>query len=124
MDAAIAVRHLNHSFGAGALRRQVLFDISVDVGPGEIVLTTGPSGAGKTTLLTLIGALRSVQEGSLCVLGQELRGASAPVLERVRGRIGYVFQTHNLIPSLTAAENTRIPLELETGITAADARAR
>jgi putative ABC transport system ATP-binding protein len=124
VDAAIAVRGLNHSFGSGTLRRQVLFDISADVQPGEIVLTTGPSGSGKTTLLTLIGALRSVQEGSLRVLGHELRGATSATMEKVRRKIGYVFQSHNLIPSLTAAENTRIALELEGDVPDADARAR
>ncbi|MEO1401669.1 MAG: ATP-binding cassette domain-containing protein, partial [Cyanobacteria bacterium J06635_1] len=63
----ISIRDLNHHFGQGRLRKQVLFDIHLDIDPGEIVLMTGPSGSGKTTLLTLISGLRSVQTGSLRV---------------------------------------------------------
>src|SRR5262249_53165447 len=66
-DAVVHIDHLNHSYGAGALERQVLFDVCADIQRGEIVILTGPSGGGKTTLLTLIGALRSVQDGSLAV---------------------------------------------------------
>ena len=63
MDSVISVRNLNHFFGKGQLRKQVLFDINLDIGAGEIIIMTGPSGSGKTTLLTLIGGLRSAQEG-------------------------------------------------------------
>ena len=71
MEPVIRIRGLNHYYGSGALRKQVLFDINLDIYPGEIVLLTGPSGSGKTTLLTLCGALRSIEEGSALVLGQE-----------------------------------------------------
>ena len=74
IDGAIVVDRVNHSFGDGPLGRQVLFDVSAEVRRGEIVILMGPSGSGKTTLLTLMGALRSTQEGSLRVLGRELRG--------------------------------------------------
>ncbi|MDX1555833.1 MAG: ATP-binding cassette domain-containing protein, partial [Xanthomonadales bacterium] len=57
--APIVVEGLNHAFGKGALRKQILFDISTEIPKGEIVIVTGPSGSGKTTLLTLVGALRS-----------------------------------------------------------------
>lgn len=76
----ITIRHLNHAFGKGELRKPVLFDVDLDIYPGEIVIMTGPSGSGKTTLLTLIGGLRSVQSGSVKILGQEL--ARNPYLER------------------------------------------
>lgn len=109
---AIAVADLKHYFGEGKLRKQVLFDNRLDVAPGEIVIMTGPSGSGKTTLLTLIGTLRSVQEGSLRVLGQELRGASAAEVVALRRRIGFIFQAHNLFESLTAFQNVRMALEL------------
>ena len=72
---AVSIDTLSHSYGQGAMRRQVLEDISLRINPGEVVLLTGPSGCGKTTLLTLIGALRSVQQGSVYVLGQRLDGA-------------------------------------------------
>ena len=62
MEPVIRIRGLNHYYGSGALRKQVLFDINLDIYPGEIVLLTGPSGSGKTTLLTLCGALRSIEE--------------------------------------------------------------
>jgi putative ABC transport system ATP-binding protein len=59
---------VQHVFSAGEAQKQVLYDINLEVMPGEIVIMTGPSGSGKTTLLTLIGALRTVQAGSLQVL--------------------------------------------------------
>ncbi len=67
--APIVVEGLNHSFGKGALRKQILFDISTEIPRGEIVIVTGPSGSGKTTMLTLVGALRSAQDGSVRVMG-------------------------------------------------------
>ncbi len=79
--------------------------------PGEIVLLTGPSGSGKTTLLTLIGALRGFQDGSIRVLGTELRGASPRVLTETRRKLGFIFQAHNLHRSLTALANVRMGLE-------------
>jgi putative ABC transport system ATP-binding protein len=71
-QAVVKVYNLNHYFGQNELKKQVLFDINLEIYPGEIVIMMGPSGSGKTTLLTLIGGLRSVQEGSLKVLGFEL----------------------------------------------------
>lgn len=73
---AISVQNLDHYFGSGRLRKQALFDISLEIETGEIVIMTGPSGSGKTTLLTLIGGLRSAQSGSLNVVGHEIAGAS------------------------------------------------
>jgi putative ABC transport system ATP-binding protein len=72
----ISIRNLDHYFGQGDLRKQVLFDINLKLYSGEIVILTGPSGSGKTTLLTLMGGLRSAQSGSLQILGQEILGAS------------------------------------------------
>jgi putative ABC transport system ATP-binding protein len=108
----ISVQNLNHYFGKGDLRKQVLFDINLDILPGEIVIMTGPSGSGKTTLLTLMGGLRSAQEGSLKILGQEICGASKQQLTQIRCNIGYIFQAHNLMSFLTARENVRMSLEL------------
>src|SRR5580658_5263371 len=100
-EPVIAALKVNHYFGRGSLRKQILYDISIAVQAGEIVILTGPSGSGKTTLLTLSGALRSIEEGSLKVLGQELNGASEQRLGQVRRNIGFIFQAHNLIDSLT-----------------------
>ena len=109
---AIKIEHLNFYFGAGELRKQVLFDISLDLPKGQIVILTGPSGSGKTTLLTLIGALRTLQEGSLNVLGNELVGLNDRALISVRRNIGFIFQAHNLFESLTASQNVEMSVEL------------
>jgi putative ABC transport system ATP-binding protein len=110
--AVLSVAHLNHHYGRGETRKQVLFDNNLEVMPGEIVILTGPSGSGKTTLLTLIGALRTVQEGRLRVLGRELNGLGPRELVQVRRGIGFIFQAHNLFESLTAYQNVQLALEL------------
>ncbi|EDY38763.1 macrolide export ATP-binding/permease protein MacB [Cyanobium sp. PCC 7001] len=120
MANAIAIEGLNHHFGRGAVRRQVLFEVRLEVAAGEIVLLTGPSGSGKTTLLTLIGGLRAAQGGSLLVLGRQLVGASALELTLARREHGYIFQSHNLHRSLTASQNVRMALELRGSLSAAE----
>ncbi|NEQ29794.1 MAG: ATP-binding cassette domain-containing protein [Leptolyngbya sp. SIO4C5] len=109
---AVQVRGLNYYFGQGDLSKQVLFDINLDLPTGQIVIMTGPSGSGKTTLLTLIGALRSAYSGSLQVLGHELVGLANRQLVQVRRNIGFIFQSHNLFASLTAAQNVEMAVEL------------
>lgn len=113
MTSAISVHQLNHYFGSGRLRKQALFDINLEIATGEIVIMTGPSGSGKTTLLTLIGGLRSAQEGSLQVVGHEISGASENDLVQARRDNGYIFQAHNLHGSLTALENVQMGLEVK-----------
>lgn len=115
-EPVIAVRNLNHAFGKGSLCKPVLFDVQLDIYSGEIVLLTGPSGSGKTTLLTLIGGLRSMQSGSLKVLGQELSGATQKQLVQLRSQIGFIFQTHNLLACLSAQQNVRMSLRLHKDI--------
>ncbi|NWF59786.1 MAG: DevA family ABC transporter ATP-binding protein [Fischerella sp.] len=115
-EPVVAVRNLNHAFGKGELRKPVLMDVNLDIYPGEIVILTGPSGSGKTTLLTIIGALRSLQEGSVKILGQELYGASKKQLVHVRRHIGLIFQAHNLLESLTAQQNVGMSLRLHKDI--------
>jgi putative ABC transport system ATP-binding protein len=89
----------------------VLFNITLDIYPGEIVLLEGPSGSGKTTLLTLISGLRSCQSGRLNVLDFQLDGSSNNQLIALRRKIGYIFQSHNLIKSLTVLQNVKMALE-------------
>lgn len=112
----IQIQNLNYSFGKGSLQIPVLNDINLEILAGEITILTGPSGSGKTTLLTLIGALRSMQTGSLKVLDRELLGASQSQLVQTRSNIGYIFQAHNLLKSLTAWENVTMPLKLHPHI--------
>ncbi|BCL38944.1 DevA family ABC transporter ATP-binding protein [Nostoc sp. MS1] len=112
MLKVISIRNLDHYFGHGSLRKQVLFNINLEIRAGEIVILTGPSGSGKTTLLNLVGGLRSPQFGSVRVLGQELCDASAERLVQARRRNGYIFQAHNLHGSLTALQNVKMGLEL------------
>src|SRR5947209_10939136 len=114
-EPAVSVRRVSHSFGEGDNRKRVLHDNSLDLMPGEIIIMTGPSGSGKTTLLTLIGALRSVQEGTVRVLGRELSNLSGNALVDVRRDIGFIFQAHNLFDSLTARENVNMAIELSLG---------
>ncbi len=111
---SILAEDLQHYYGQGELRKQVLYDNNLAVYPGEIIIMTGPSGSGKTTLLTLIGTLRKVQEGRLTVLGQKLHEASDRGLIRLRQEVGFIFQAHNLFDSLSATQNVRMALELTT----------
>ena len=109
---AVSVERLDHHYGEGAARNQVLFDNCITIPPGQLVVMTGPSGAGKTTLLTLIGALRSVQEGRIEVLGRDLSRLAARDLVAVRREIGFIFQMHNLFDALTAFENVKMAMQL------------
>ncbi|MGK7957330.1 MAG: DevA family ABC transporter ATP-binding protein [Crocosphaera sp.] len=112
ISSVIDIKQLNHSFGEGDLKKQILFEISLTLKAGEVVILKGPSGSGKTTLLTLMGGLRSPQSGSLKVLGQELVGAKKHQLVQLRRNIGYIFQSHNLLDCLTAKQNVAMSLEL------------
>ena len=109
----IQTKDLCHSYGEGSLRSQILHGLSFHVNAGEVTLLVGPSGSGKSTLLTLIGALRSVEEGSLQVLGEELMGASERARMHISRRIGFIFQSHNLVSSLTVLQNVQLLLQLK-----------
>lgn len=111
-ESSISVQNLDHFFGSGKLRKQALFDVSLEIASGEIVIMTGPSGSGKTTLLTLIGGLRSAQSGSLNVVGHQIVGANERALVKARRDNGYIFQAHNLHESLSAIENVQMGLEV------------
>ncbi|HYK89464.1 MAG TPA: ATP-binding cassette domain-containing protein [Acidobacteriota bacterium] len=111
MEPVVSIRGVDHTYGTGSAKRQILFDATADLAAGEIVILRGPSGAGKTTLLTLVGALRSVQSGSIHTLGHELRGARDGALLAIRNQIGFIFQAQNLLESLTVCQNVQTSLE-------------
>ena len=114
-SVAVSVLGLDHWFGRGSMRRQVLQGVNLTIRAGEVVLLTGPSGCGKTTLLTLVGALRQVMAGSLQVLGQELNGSSRSERQQLRRRIGMIFQGHNLLRCLSAEQNVQMGADLLSG---------
>lgn len=120
----VAAQGVNFAFGEGELRKQILFDIVLQIYPGEIVLLTGPSGSGKTTLLTLIGALRTLTEGELYVLGKALNHAPTSAQVQVRKSIGFIFQQHNLLGFLTALQNVELMFQLHPEVHLSEARER
>ncbi len=124
ISKVVSIKDLSHFFGEGKLKKQILFDINLTLNSGEVIILKGPSGSGKTTLLTLMGGLRSAQSGSLKVFGEELVGAKKKKLVQTRRNIGYIFQAHNLLASLTAKQNVQMSLELHDGIKSVDIEQR
>ncbi|MGP9788761.1 ATP-binding cassette domain-containing protein [Roseinatronobacter sp. NSM] len=118
----IAARGLNHWFGHGEARKQVLFDIDLTLARGSFTVLMGPSGSGKTTVLTLLGCLRGVQDGSVQAMGQELHGAGDAQLTKLRQRMGFIFQSHNLHESLSALQNVIMGVQVRPGVDDALAR--
>lgn len=117
MAAMINVQNLNFSYGSGELKNQVLKQVALTIDTGEIVIMTGPSGSGKTTLLTIIGGLRQAEEGSVSVLDKQLVNSIESAKVQVRQQIGYIFQQHNLLKSLTSVQNVSMALEMHSGLT-------
>jgi len=109
----IAVRDLVMRLESGGRPVTILDGVSLDVAAGEVVAVTGPSGSGKSTLLGLIAGLDTPSGGSIAVDGVDVTRLGESALARFRRRtIGFVFQSYHLIPTLTAAENVAVPLEL------------
>ena len=111
----MSIRGLQYWYGEGTSRTQALWDIDLEIGRGEIVILTGPSGSGKTTLLTLIGALRSVEQGEVRVLGHDVVRLGRAAQVALRREVGFIFQSHNLFSSLTAFENVRMATAMKPG---------
>jgi putative ABC transport system ATP-binding protein len=111
--------------GEGAGRVQALKGVNLDLMPGELTLLMGPSGSGKTTLLSILGCILTPNSGSLRLARNEASGLSAEGLADLRRKhVGFVFQSYNLVPTLTATENVMLALDLRgTGLSRAPALA-
>ncbi|MFL5510918.1 MAG: ABC transporter ATP-binding protein [Gemmatimonadales bacterium] len=128
-DAILRCRSLSRTYRSGSRDLTVLKDITFDVSPGEFLAILGPSGSGKTTLLGLLAGLDLPSSGRVHLDGQELGGMSEDERARLRvEKIGFVFQSFQLMPTLTAQENVQVPLELrgqsEAGVRARDLLSR
>jgi len=108
----IAVRNLVKTIRNGAHTVEIIRDVSFDVAPKEFVAVMGPSGSGKSTLLGLIAGLDAPTSGSISIDGQEITTLREDELAQMRGKkLGFVFQSYHLIPTLTALENVLLPME-------------
>jgi putative ABC transport system ATP-binding protein len=104
----INIQEVTRIYGDGEAIR-ALDDVSMHVAPGELVAVMGPSGSGKSTLLNMIGALDVPTQGKILVNGEDLAAIRSKDQFRAR-TVGFVFQLHNLIPTLTAVENVEVPM--------------
>ena len=120
----LAVRNLTKEYRSGGDALAVLRNVTFDIAAGETVSIVGPSGSGKTTLLGLLAGLDTPTTGAVLLGGTDLSKLDEDARARLRGdRVGFVFQSFQLVPTLTALENVQVPLELR-GIRDSDARAR
>src|SRR5947199_432402 len=109
----IEARDIIHVYGEGAGTRRALQGVSLALKGGELTLLMGPSGSGKTTLLSILGCILTPTSGAVYLAGEAATRMPAEQLAAFRRRhIGYVFQSYNLFPTLTAEENVRIALDL------------
>jgi putative ABC transport system ATP-binding protein len=124
-DAILRCQSLSRTYRSGSRDLTVLKDITFDVSPGEFLAILGPSGSGKTTLLGLLAGLDLPSSGKVHLDGEDLGSMTEDERARLRvEKIGFVFQSFQLMPTLTAQENVQVPLELrgqsEAGIRARD----
>ncbi|MEO8104744.1 MAG: ABC transporter ATP-binding protein [Candidatus Saccharibacteria bacterium] len=110
MKPIISTTNLSKSYSIGKQRIDILNNITFDIKPGEFVALMGPSGSGKSTLMNIIGCLDAVDDGKYYLDGQDVANKSEDQLADIRNqKIGFVFQTFNLLPKLTALENVTLP---------------
>ncbi|NLO30602.1 MAG: ABC transporter ATP-binding protein, partial [Methanosarcina mazei] len=121
----VEVSNVRKSYMLGKMEVPVLSNISLRIEKGEFLAIVGPSGSGKSTLMNLIGCLDRPTEGQVLIKGRDLDGMSDEELARLRGlEIGFVFQTFNLVPRLTAFENVLLPTFANSRSTDPQKRAR
>jgi putative ABC transport system ATP-binding protein len=121
----IEVQNLTKTLTSGAQQIEILKGINLSIGKGEVVAIEGPSGSGKSTLLGLLAGFDSPTTGSIRIDGEEITRLDEDQLALLRGRkLGFVFQSYNLIPTLTAEENVTLPLELRGDSSGLKSRAR
>jgi putative ABC transport system ATP-binding protein len=111
IDAAVRVRGVTKEFGRGTAATRALRGVDLDVPYGELLMLVGPSGCGKTTLISIVAGTLDPTAGEVTVLGHDLVAMSNGRKVRFRrDHVGFVFQSYNLLPALTAAENAAVPL--------------
>ena len=109
-DPIVRVENVTKIYGSGETAVRALDELSVEVQTGEFVAVMGPSGCGKSTLLNMLGALDQPSEGTVWVAGEDL--SQLKNVDRFRAQtVGFVFQLHNLLPTMTAQENVEVPLQ-------------
>lgn len=123
--SVVRVEHVSKDYLLGGQKVQALNDITLSVEPGVFMAIAGPSGSGKTTLLNLIGCIDTPSSGKIFINDQDVSGQTPDQLADLRARsIGFIFQTFNLLPVLTAAENVEYPLLQRNDVSAQERQAR
>jgi ABC-type lipoprotein export system ATPase subunit len=124
MSAVIETRSLTKVFGLNGNAVHALRGIDLEVARGEFVALVGPSGSGKSTLMAILGCLDSPSAGSYALDGQPVEGLSGSALARIRNeKVGFIFQTYNLLPKATVARNVELPM-LYAGVGGRERRER
>lgn len=111
MEPLLSLEHIDKSYSLGAERVQVLFDINLQVTPGDFIAILGPSGSGKSTLMNIIGCMDTADSGAYYLNGEAVHEANDAQMTRIRNQqIGFIFQRYQLIPKYDVLQNTILPL--------------
>jgi len=114
MHDAVSVRNVTKTYAEGPTALRALDGVDLDVARGELVLLMGPSGSGKTTLLSVIGCILRPTSGVVRILGRDVSSLDERELPQVRlAHVGFIFQSFNLFPTLTASQNIELALRLK-----------